>query len=123
MYEYMHTYLYLHTNIYIHIHTYIHTHVNLYRFLLQEQIRVILHAFNINRKECIKALFELPFSSRFPMEYLIVEVIISEIFKLPHPSHPVVYYYVILLGNVCESYIFNTFFVVVFICSNTKVKY
>lgn len=67
------------------------------RFLLQEQIRVIIIAYHKNMEECIKALFSIPLSSRFAMDYLTVEVVISEIFSLPKPQLPLIYYFCILM--------------------------
>ncbi|KAG8181043.1 hypothetical protein JTE90_024789 [Oedothorax gibbosus] len=57
------------------------------RFLIEEQIRRIVQQNYLNRKECAAVLLSYPGKHKIPLEYVIVEVILAEFFKLPVSSY------------------------------------
>ncbi|GFT18086.1 nuclear cap-binding protein subunit 1 [Nephila pilipes] len=65
------------------------------RFLIEEQIRRILQQQYLNRKECAAILLSYPGKHKIPLEYVIVEVILSEMFRLP-----VVHFHEICMGSL-----------------------
>lgn len=53
------------------------------RFLIEEQLRRIIEQQHPNRKDCSAALLNFPGKHKIPLEYMIVEVILAELFRLP----------------------------------------
>eukprot|EP00124_Ichthyophonus_hoferi_P000500 Ihof_evm30s18 gene=Ihof_evmTU30s18 len=67
------------------------------RYVIEEQIRGLLVFHEPNRKDCLKYLLSIEHSNRFPIEYMIIEVILGELFHLPAPQFRLIYYGVMLL--------------------------
>ncbi|GIY34059.1 nuclear cap-binding protein subunit 1 [Caerostris darwini] len=65
------------------------------RFLIEEQIRRVIQQHYTNRKDCAALLLSYPAKHKIPLEYVIVEVMLAELFKLP-----VVFYPEICLGSL-----------------------
>ena len=55
------------------------------RWLIEEQLRHILMSNFKERKECAAQLLSYPLKNKIPLEYIIVEVMFGEIFRLPNP--------------------------------------
>ena len=55
------------------------------RWLIEEQLRHILMSNHRERKECAAQLLSYPLKNKIPLEYIIVEVMFGEIFRLPNP--------------------------------------
>ena len=53
------------------------------RWLIEEQLRHILMSNFKERKECAAQLLSYPLKNKIPLEYIIVEVMFGEIFRLP----------------------------------------
>lgn len=53
------------------------------RFLIEEQIRRIVEQHYLSRKDCAATLLSYPGKHKIPLEYVIVEVILAEVFRLP----------------------------------------
>lgn len=53
------------------------------RFLIEEQLFKIVEKYSEERKECAAQLLSFPGKHKIPLEYMIVEVIFSNLFKLP----------------------------------------
>ncbi|EDO33158.1 predicted protein [Nematostella vectensis] len=62
------------------------------RFLVEEGIRRVINAHYKDRKECANQLMNMPGKSKVPFNYCIIEVIFSELFRLPSPPHIEVFY-------------------------------
>ncbi|KAK3733283.1 hypothetical protein QZH41_011130, partial [Actinostola sp. cb2023] len=72
------------------------------RFLVEESIRRVMNAHYKDRKECVTQFQNLPGQSKVPFNYCIVEVIFSEMFRLPNPPH-IDLFYGSLLIELCKS--------------------
>jgi len=55
------------------------------RWLIEEQLTHILMANFKERKECAAQLLSYPLKNKIPLEYIIVEVMFGQIFRLPNP--------------------------------------
>jgi len=55
------------------------------RWLIEEQLTHILMAGYKERKECAAQLLSYPLKNKIPLEYIIVEVMFGQIFRLPNP--------------------------------------
>lgn len=71
------------------------------RYLVEETIRRTLSAHFKDRKECANQLLNLPGKSKVPTEYCIIEVLFSEMFRLPN-SHNIQIFYGSLIIELCK---------------------
>lgn len=62
------------------------------RYLVEEGIQRTIHAHFKDRKECANQLFNLPGTSKVPFHYCLIEVIFSEMFRLPNSRHAQIFY-------------------------------
>lgn len=62
------------------------------RFLAEESIRNLINLFYFNRKDCAKHLLQCPVIQRYPIDYMLVEVILGEMFRLPKSTHIEIFY-------------------------------
>lgn len=62
------------------------------RFLVEEHIQFILNQFQFNRKTCAHILASLPNKQKLPLEYMIIEVILANLFALPKSPHLEIFY-------------------------------
>ncbi|KAB7506114.1 Nuclear cap-binding protein subunit 1 [Armadillidium nasatum] len=53
------------------------------RYLIEEHLHNIIKEYHLERKICASALLEFPLKQKIPLEYMIVEVIMAELFHLP----------------------------------------
>ncbi|KNC80749.1 hypothetical protein SARC_06906 [Sphaeroforma arctica JP610] len=56
------------------------------RYVIDQQVRELIITFNGSRKDCVKNMIAIPYGDRFPLEYIVVEVIFAELFRLPTPD-------------------------------------
>ncbi|VDN98391.1 unnamed protein product [Rodentolepis nana] len=75
------------------------------RFLVDEQIHVILETMQFNRAMCSKALLNFQTRAKLALEYMIVEAIFADIFRLPKPPvrHGNLLFYSSLLIQLCND--------------------
>lgn len=71
------------------------------RYLIEEQLRHILKTYHKERKECAAQLLSYPLKNKIPLEYMIVEVMFGEIFRLPNPEFIEIAYGSILI-ELCK---------------------
>lgn len=71
------------------------------RYLVEEGIERTINAHFKDRKECANQLLNLPGKSKVPMHYCIIEVIFSEMFKLPNSHHPQIFYGALII-ELCK---------------------
>jgi len=57
------------------------------RWLIEEQLAHILMSNHGERKECAAQLLSYPLKNKIPLEYIIVEVMFGQIFRLPNPQY------------------------------------
>ena len=62
------------------------------RFLIEENIQFILNQFQFNRKTCAHILASLPNKQKLPLEYMVIEVILANLFALPKSPHLEIFY-------------------------------
>jgi nuclear cap-binding protein subunit 1 len=67
------------------------------RFILEEQVRTILSLDYRHRKDCVRSLLNLSPSGRYPVDYIIMEVTLGELFRLPCPNAKFLFYFSVLL--------------------------
>ena len=72
------------------------------RFLAEESIRNLVDLFFFNRKDCANQLLHCPVIQRYPIDYMIVEVIMGEMFRLPKSKHLEIFYGSLLI-ELCKS--------------------
>lgn len=53
------------------------------RYLIEEQIDRIIHTNHLERKDCAAALLSYPVKNKLPLNYMVVEVMFSQLFQLP----------------------------------------
>nr|KAG5706568.1 hypothetical protein BaRGS_028739 [Batillaria attramentaria] len=53
------------------------------RYLIEEQIDRIIHTNHFERKDCAAALLSYPVKNKLPLNYMVVEVMFSQLFQLP----------------------------------------
>uniref|UniRef100_A0A5K3F641 MIF4G domain-containing protein n=1 Tax=Mesocestoides corti TaxID=53468 RepID=A0A5K3F641_MESCO len=75
------------------------------RFLVDEQIHIILETMHFNRAMCALALLNLQTRAKVALDYMIVEAIFSDIFRLPKPPvrHGNLLFYASLLIQLCND--------------------
>eukprot|EP00093_Oithona_nana_P005774 05774.XXX_103188_96932_1 [CDS] Oithona nana genome sequencing. len=56
------------------------------RYLIEEQLRHIFSSYHRERKDCAAQLLSYPLKNKIPLEYMIVEVMFGELFRLPNPD-------------------------------------
>jgi len=59
------------------------------RFLIEEQLHSLVNTYYHERKVCAQQLMQLSsaYNARVPLNYMIVEVILAQMFSLPKPPH------------------------------------
>ena len=57
------------------------------RYLIEEQLRHLLQTYHTERKDCAAQLLSYPLKSKIPLEYMIVEVMFGELFRLPNTDY------------------------------------
>lgn len=62
------------------------------RFLIEENIQFILNQYSFNRKTCAHILASLPNKQKLPLEYMIIEVILANLFALPKAPQLEIFY-------------------------------
>ncbi|OXA64231.1 Nuclear cap-binding protein subunit 1 [Folsomia candida] len=72
------------------------------RFLIEEELRDILRKYHLERRDCAAALLEYPQNHRVPVEYMVVEILFGELFRLPTPEYLEICYGSILI-ELCKS--------------------
>ncbi|VUZ43195.1 unnamed protein product [Hymenolepis diminuta] len=75
------------------------------RFLVDEQIHIILETMQFSRTMCAKALLNLKTRAKLALEYMIVEAIFADVFRLPKPPvrHGNLLFYSTLLIQLCND--------------------
>uniref|UniRef100_A0A2P2I8S7 Nuclear cap-binding protein subunit 1 n=3 Tax=Hirondellea gigas TaxID=1518452 RepID=A0A2P2I8S7_9CRUS len=53
------------------------------RYLIEEHLHNIIKEFHLERKQCAAFLLDFPLKHKIPLEYVIVEVVLAEMFHLP----------------------------------------
>ena len=71
------------------------------RFLIEENIQFILNQYDFNRKTCAHILASLPNKQKLPLEYMIVEVILANLFALPKSTNLEIFYGSLIL-ELCK---------------------
>ncbi|KAK6188882.1 hypothetical protein SNE40_004967 [Patella caerulea] len=71
------------------------------RYLIEEQINKIIDSNYLERKECAAALLSFPTKNKLPLNYIIIETVFGQLFRLPKAPHLELFYGVILL-EVCK---------------------
>uniref|UniRef100_A0A0R3X3V2 Nuclear cap-binding protein subunit 1 n=1 Tax=Hydatigena taeniaeformis TaxID=6205 RepID=A0A0R3X3V2_HYDTA len=75
------------------------------RFLVDEQIHIILETMHFNRAMCARTLLNLQTRAKLALDYMIVEAIFADIFRLPKPPvrHGNLLFYASLLIQLCNE--------------------
>ncbi|VDK39052.1 unnamed protein product [Taenia asiatica] len=75
------------------------------RFLVDEQIHIILETMHFNRVMCARSLLNLQTRAKLALDYMIVEGIFADIFRLPKPPvrHGNLLFYASLLIQLCNE--------------------
>lgn len=71
------------------------------RFLIEEQIHSTINTYYLDRKLCANKLLNLRIMPKLPLNYMIVEVILGQLFTLPKPAHIELFYGSLLL-ELCK---------------------
>lgn len=71
------------------------------RFLVEESILNTINLFYYDRKDCARSIMAFPGAHKLPYEYMVIEVILGELFKLPTPTHLEIFYGSLLL-ELCK---------------------
>lgn len=71
------------------------------RFLIEEQLHRILEVHNIERKDCAGQLLSFPGKHKIPLDYMILEVVFSELFNMPQPRYIEIFYGSLLI-ELCK---------------------
>lgn len=62
------------------------------RFLIEENLHRIIRANYLERKDCAALLVSFPGKNKIPLNYMIVEVMLAELFNLPQPLNIEIFY-------------------------------
>ncbi|XP_064607939.1 nuclear cap-binding protein subunit 1-like [Liolophura sinensis] len=62
------------------------------RYLIEEQLHRIIHTNHLERKDCAAALLSFPTKNKFPLNYMIVEVMFGQLFQIPRPPYLEIFY-------------------------------
>jgi len=57
------------------------------RYLIEEHLHNIIKEFHLERKPCASFLLDFPLKHKIPLEYVIVEVVLAELFHLPNSRY------------------------------------
>nr|XP_027217163.1 nuclear cap-binding protein subunit 1-like isoform X1 [Penaeus vannamei] len=57
------------------------------RYLIEEHLHNIVKDYHLERKQCAAFLLDFPLKHKIPLEYMIVEVVLAELFHLPGPRY------------------------------------
>ncbi|KAG7169403.1 Nuclear cap-binding protein subunit 1-like [Homarus americanus] len=57
------------------------------RYLIEEHLHNIVKEYHLERKQCAAFLLDFPLKHKIPLEYMIVEVVLAELFHLPGPRY------------------------------------
>ncbi|XP_069946701.1 nuclear cap-binding protein subunit 1 isoform X2 [Cherax quadricarinatus] len=57
------------------------------RYLIEEHLHNIIKEYHLERKQCAAFLLDFPLKHKIPLEYMIVEVVLAELFHLPGPRY------------------------------------
>lgn len=71
------------------------------RFLIEENIQFTLNQYQFNRKTCAHILAGLPNKQKLPLEYMVIEVILANLFALPKSPHLEIFYGSLIL-ELCK---------------------
>jgi nuclear cap-binding protein subunit 1 len=71
------------------------------RFLVEEQIHSVLNTYYVDRKLCASKLLHLNVTNRIAVNYMIVEIVIGQMFNLPK-SPQIEVFYGSLLIELCK---------------------
>ncbi|KAK2168200.1 hypothetical protein LSH36_19g01045 [Paralvinella palmiformis] len=71
------------------------------RYLLEEHISRIIESYHLERKDCAAYLLSFPLKCKVPLNYMIVEVLFSQLFRLPRPPY-IDLFYGSLLVELCK---------------------
>lgn len=62
------------------------------RFLIEESLTNVIETFHMERKECAAALLSYTTKNKIPLNYMIVEVMFGQLFRLPTPPYLEIFY-------------------------------
>ncbi|XP_060600406.1 nuclear cap-binding protein subunit 1-like isoform X1 [Ruditapes philippinarum] len=62
------------------------------RFLIEEEMRYLIKTHNQDRKDCAAALLSYTTKNKIPLNYMIVEVMFGQLFRLPQPPYLEIFY-------------------------------
>ncbi|XP_074649967.1 nuclear cap-binding protein subunit 1-like [Tubulanus polymorphus] len=71
------------------------------RYLIEDQLHKILQTHHLERKDCAAALLSFPTKNKIPLNYMIVEVAFSQLFRLPRAPYLEIFYGSILI-ELCK---------------------
>lgn len=71
------------------------------RFLIEEQLHSTINTYYLDRKLCANKLINLSVMPKIPISYMIVEIILGQLFTLPKPAHIELFYGSLLL-ELCK---------------------
>uniref|UniRef100_F6PKJ4 MIF4G domain-containing protein n=1 Tax=Ciona intestinalis TaxID=7719 RepID=F6PKJ4_CIOIN len=71
------------------------------RWLIEEQLRSIVRTFNCDKKECASRLLGYPGRDKVPLNHMIVECLMGDIFRLPESPYPLVMYAAVFI-ELCK---------------------
>lgn len=71
------------------------------RYLLEDQLDTIIHTYHIERKDCAAQLLSLSVRGKIPLNYMIVEVVFGQLFKLPRAPYIEIFYGSLLI-ELCK---------------------
>ncbi|XP_059486308.1 nuclear cap-binding protein subunit 1 isoform X2 [Neocloeon triangulifer] len=57
------------------------------RFLIEEHLHQIIESHHLERKDTAAQLLDVPYKTKIPLDYMIVEVIFAELFHMPMPRY------------------------------------
>lgn len=71
------------------------------RFLVEEQLHSTINTYYTDRKLCANKLLNLNVTPKIPLNYMIVEIILGQLFTLPKPAHIELFFGSLLL-ELCK---------------------
>lgn len=71
------------------------------RWLVEDCLCLTLKTHRLDKKECALALLSIPGRDKVPISHMVVEVLFGELFRLPVPSYPEVFFTSILI-ELCK---------------------
>ncbi|CAL8085278.1 unnamed protein product [Calicophoron daubneyi] len=75
------------------------------RFLIDEQLSILMNSLNFNRVLCAKSMLGLRTRARVALDYMIIEAVFAGMFNLPNPpvQHGNLLFYGSLLIQLCQE--------------------